>query len=107
MWEVSERLLVVIDDVLRRYGMSQSEFERRCALSAVVSNIRNGKVMPSTITVCKILKTFSAYSADWVLFGTGQMLRSEGVEVAQRKEIDRLLKINALLQERLMRYEGK
>lgn len=98
---VSERFLAIVDDVQGRTAMSQSELERRCKMSAVISNIRSGKVEPSVSSLTKLLTTFPDYSADWVLLGRGDMLRSGG-EVAKLKEMnEKLIKLNLRLQERL------
>lgn len=101
MEEINARFLAIIDDIHSVRGMSQSEIERRCGMSSVISNVRKGSVAPSLVTVCKLLKVFPDYSSDWLLLGTGNMLRSQGEIADLKRENDKLIRLNIILQEKL------
>lgn len=103
--EITDRFLAIIDDIHAKMAMSQSEIERRSGMSSVISNVRSGKVDPSLLTVCKLLKAFPDYSAEWILLGTGSMLKSGGEMAILKKQNEQLMRLNIVLQERLRNYE--
>lgn len=101
MTGISRRFLAIVDDIQRRTSMSQSELERRCGMSAIVSNIRSGKVEPSVSTLVKLLTTFDTYSPDWLLLERGDMHRGGGEVARLREQNEMLIRLNLKLQERL------
>lgn len=98
---VRERFLAIVDDIQGRTSMSQSELERRCGMSSVISNVRSGKVEPSVSTIVRLLMTFTEYSPDWLLLGRGDKLRTGGEVERLRQQNERLIRLNLKLQERL------
>lgn len=100
--ELSERFLAVIDDIRKRTEMSQSQIERRCGMSSVISNVRNGKVEPSLPTITRLLLAFPDYSAEWMLTGRDAMLKMQGELGRVKRENESLLRLNVALQKKLM-----
>lgn len=99
--ELKDRFLAIVDDIRARTAISQSELERRCGMSAVISNVRSGKVSPSLDTIVRLLSLYHEYSPDYLLFGEGEMMRGGGELARLRKENKLLMSLNLRLQERL------
>lgn len=67
-----------IIQVMEREGMNPSRFAEEIGIQrASMSHITSGRNNPSLDVLMKILERFPNVNADWLLFGKGNMLRSE------------------------------
>lgn len=63
-----------IEEFIKHLGVARYKFEDRCGISVGV--LSNTGDTPSGVTLLKILQTFPELSADWLMKGEGEMLKS-------------------------------
>ena len=70
-----------IQHILNYYGYSSSQFANEIGIQrSAMSHILSGRNKPSLDFILKVLKRFPEINADWLLLGTGEMLRKETVK---------------------------
>ena len=75
-----ERLQKIMDHA----GVSPNKFAAMLGIQrSAISHIMSGRNNPSLTLVQKILKCYPDISADWLLFGDGNMLKNNSVNNAQ------------------------
>lgn len=86
-----------IIEVYNYTGLSRIEFAKKVGISnAVMSHINSGRNKASTDLIITILKNFEDVNPDWLLFGHGEMLRSQKgqlIESVKKDSLNRLSKI--------------
>jgi hypothetical protein len=92
-----------IIEVFNYSDLSRIEFANKVGISnAVMSHINSGRNKASTDLIITILKNFEDISPDWLLFGHGEMLRSQKgqfIEIIKNDTLDRLNKIKEVQKE--------
>ncbi|MBO4736467.1 MAG: helix-turn-helix transcriptional regulator, partial [Paludibacteraceae bacterium] len=70
-------------------GLSLGVFASRTGIKAAsLSHILNGRNNPSLDVVMKIHETFPEVSWEWMLYGTGSMLKGGNVDDVENKQVE-------------------
>ena len=90
-------LEIRIIDVFNYSRLSRQEFANKIGISnAVLSHISSGRNKASTDLIINILTNFDDISSDWLLFGHGDMLKSQkgqSIDIIKTDLVNRLNKI--------------
>lgn len=72
--------------ILKSKNLSPSQFADEIQVQrSGISHILSGRNKPSLDFVMKILSTYQEINADWLIFGKGQMVKQEPVNVEPEK----------------------
>jgi len=86
-----------IIEVYNYTGLSRIEFANKVGISnAVMSHINSGRNKASTDLIITILKNFEDISPDWLLFGHGEMLRSQKGQFVENIKSDSINRLNKI-----------
>lgn len=99
---VNERIEILI----KSKAKNVSEFERSCKLKrGALTGTLNRGMKPKLETVQSILTCYNDINSDWLIHGTGEMLRSDKEKTQEDESL--LRQTLKLLQEELARYRGR
>jgi len=77
-------------EVLNESKLNKQDFAARLGISnSTLSHVQSGRNKASLDIVVRLLESFPDISPDWLLFGTGEMKRKEGLGLAFRESIQK------------------